>query len=1339
MANTERKYTYKVEIDAAQAKAQAEALRRTLTEMLGEIAPQQRGGLADVIQQAQKPAQDLNRTLEETQKRLRDLRNEYERMNQTAAAAASRGTARSRANFSTYVDEVRKAAGDEAAAAARRTGRATTIGNLGAQFKDDETGRYLEAERDAARAYQEANEKMRFTAEEKRQLAEIESQLAQTELQEIQVRRQIAQEQKADADRLIAAWESSGAEFDAATAEIMEGSDRLAAEIKQMADDETQMMDAAARANQRLQDVIQQQDKEMRRAEARATGTIAQAGGTIHAQQTAITVTQASAANAERFSKAMQDAAIASERLEQSRMSTNVRGFELELERERQKIIASREKAGLIEAESARQATAVVQQEQRRQTLTVQGETQERIAMSRAEADVLRNEARAAATERMEQERRLTAQTRAEIRERERAARLTATSGISTGAGRRPFSLSGMAGTMGQLDMYAGMLAGGLGAFGAVQVAQSVYNTGKEGAILQRQQATFQEFSRRMGQNADTIVAAVQRASNSTITEFDAMGLASQVLASKFSQDSQDIAGDLETVTAFARRASQIFVDESGQALSVQEVFARLVKFAREGNKELVDQFGLSNQLIAQAMGTTVDGLASAQGATIRWQGLVKVLNQELERLGPAAVTTAERFEQSAARIEEARQRIQMALAGPVAGIAEGVAGGVEGATTLAGMADLDRLRGMIGTRIGGATGGLSVLNAGAYEEARKALLAYDAAMKTNAETARTYAEQLRAVLNNLVNQGTLVKTDVAQLKDLQVTLDLVAQGLDTYSVAMQVTTMEGMRHNEQIFQLAQTMAAYEKLYKEGSVTLEQYGAVMVSLAGRMREAADASGYLSTQLADTYSMIGPIAETGTQRTGSGSAGRQPFLDPEAAPWGLPEGMSEREAAARAALLEWRNQQNAELNRIVNETQNPAMQDVRTGMLDQLTGAEEQLQRLSAAYDLLGESATDAMTANLDAISEQIDRLRLLDQTAVLVDEAMKSGQEGAAGLAAQLVTLAGEVASTNTVTAEQVGILQQLIGALLGATSAALGFEGAQTQYGAAMAAKSAKYAVYGNYSYGMLAPRFDADRTAQQDAMYQRGLDARRAQDEWAAAAKKTASEFERAAEAAAAAFEGALRKVPGLFGTSSVTGEQMAGAAAGVPQEFADNYLRRLADEVAGNKDWAGIDIQDAARRAGIDPNLPKEIILQQFQAAWADSSLFSGGRNIDLITEFGGLDAIKANLARQDASASGQQALIDFLAAAGLGVGAPGAPTAEGAPGTAETTVAAIQGAFNTENVAEQLAAVGENTIAMIHAGYKTGAFNVDWTGPITDAVVAQLSGQIAAMFGEEPPPP
>ncbi|MBP8293218.1 MAG: hypothetical protein KAX65_10620, partial [Caldilineaceae bacterium] len=1165
----------------------------------------------------------------------------------------------------------------------------------------------------------------------------LESQLTQAELAEVQVRQRLAQEQKADADRLIAAWESSGDGLDAFTADIMEASDRLEREIRQMAEDETQLLESTARANQRLSALIEQQDADMRRAAAKAQGTILQAGAGasgagVYSQQTAITISQASAANAERFAAAMRDAAEASDRMEHARMSTNVRGYEIELEKQKAAIRQASEAMTAMQVEEARQATAAVTAEQRRQTANVQAEAQMRTALVRTEADVARQEARAAAGARIEQEKRITAETRAQIRQREREQRLAQTATLRPSAGGRPFSIGG---AMNNLDMWTGMAAGGLGAFGVAQLAQQTYDSARQGAVLQRQAATFSEFAKRMGVDAAAVVAAVQNASNATITEFDAMGLASQVLASKFSQSSTDIAGELGTVTAASRRFSQIFLDEQGQAMGVQEIFARLVKFAREGNKELVDQFGLSNQLIAEAMGTTVDGLASAQGATLRWQGLVKVLNSELERLGPAAMTTAERFEQSAARVETAKQRIQMATAAPVAGIAEGVAGVVEFGMTAMGGSGLDTVRRQVeeNAKAYAAT----EQGATAVIAARDALQMYDAAMQTNSETAATYAQQLTDLLSLLVKQGTLLPDNVAKLDTMAARLDLVAQGLDTYGVVMQVTTMEGVRQSEAIYALVRTMATYENMYIQGSVTLEQYSEQMVALAARMREAADAGGYLSSQLADTYTMIGPLAQGFERRTAAtaGQEERTPFLDPEQPAWAPPEGRSDRQVAAMYELQQWREQQNEALRQIQTETLTPAMEDVRVGLMDQLAEVEASVAQLSSAYGLLGASSTDAMTQGLDAMSEQVTRLQLLDQAAQLVDKAMRDGQEGAAGFAQQLTVMAAEVSATNTVTAAQVGILQQLIGALLGATSAAMGFAGAQTQYQAAMAAKNAQYADTAGYSYDAVRRRLDNRSPEMTDRFYDAAMETKRAQEAaqraWEGAAKSAASDFEKAAEQAAQAFESALRKVPGLFGTSSVTGEQMAGAAAGVPQEFADNYLRRLGDEVAGNKDWAGIDIADAAARAGIDGNLPQDQILAQFRAAWADSSLFAGGRNMDLITEFGGLDAIKANLARQDASASGQQSLIDFMAAQGLGPATPadeatlaGLPTAEQAPDMAETTAAAITAAFGADGIKSQLQSVGENTIAMIHAGYATNAGKLNWAGPLVDAVAAQV---------------
>lgn len=121
-----------------------------------------------------------------------------------------------------------------------------------------------------------------------------------------------------------------------------------------------------------------------------------------------------------------------------------------------------------------------------------------------------------------------------------------------------------------------------------------------------------------------------------------------------------------------------------------------------------------------------------------------------------------------------------------------------------------------------------------------------------------------------------------------------------------------------------------------------------------------------------------------------------------------------------------------------------------------------------------------------------------------------------------------------------------------------------------------------------------------------------------------------------AVSAFEGALGKIPGLFGTSEVTAEQMALAEAGVPQQFADDYIRQLSDEVLNGAEWGDkIDIKDAARRAGIDPNLPNEIILQLVKEAWDNSSFFANPANLELVN----MDAAKAEIEKQQKSAEGE----------------------------------------------------------------------------------------------------
>jgi len=139
--------------------------------------------------------------------------------------------------------------------------------------------------------------------------------------------------------------------------------------------------------------------------------------------------------------------------------------------------------------------------------------------------------------------------------------------------------------------------------------------------------------------------------------------------------------------------------------------------------------------------------------------------------------------------------------------------------------------------------------------------------------------------------------------------------------------------------------------------------------------------------------------------------------------------------------------------------------------------------------------------------------------------------------------------------------------------------------------------------------------------------------------AADRTGAAFEETARKVNSTFESALQSVPGLFSTSQVTADDMRKSQLGLYQPKADEYLRQLSDEVMNGKEWGDkVDIKDAAARAGIDPNLPNDIILELVKEAWNNSSLFAEGKNLDLINT----DAVKAAIKQQQKELSGQASL-------------------------------------------------------------------------------------------------
>jgi len=205
------------------------------------------------------------------------------------------------------------------------------------------------------------------------------------------------------------------------------------------------------------------------------------------------------------------------------------------------------------------------------------------------------------------------------------------------------------------------------------------------------------------------------------------------------------------------------------------------------------------------------------------------------------------------------------------------------------------------------------------------------------------------------------------------------------------------------------------------------------------------------------------------------------------------------------------------------------------------------------------------------------------------------------------------------------------------------------------------------------------------------------------------------------------------------------------GMYEEKADEYLRQLRDEVINKKDYAGVDIRDAAARLGIDPNLAPEAILAKFEQAWANSSLFAGGANLDLINA----DAVKAGLAQQEASKSGKEAILKFFGFEAADVEAAGAetraqfvsgftgeggaaPTAEGEQADFLTPILdGMDTGLKAGDAADRLYGIGGAIVGRIYAGFSDAANNLTWGKPILDSIAASVAPQVYDMLAAELP--
>ncbi len=211
--------------------------------------------------------------------------------------------------------------------------------------------------------------------------------------------------------------------------------------------------------------------------------------------------------------------------------------------------------------------------------------------------------------------------------------------------------------------------------------------------------------------------------------------------------------------------------------------------------------------------------------------------------------------------------------------------------------------------------------------------------------------------------------------------------------------------------------------------------------------------------------------------------------------------------------------------------------------------------------------------------------------------------------------------------------------------------------------------------------------------------------------------SAWKSAAQTVVDEFKGRLRNVPGLMGTSSVTGEQLDLAEKGVPQDFADNWLRRIEDEVLNKADWGlgGIGAARAALgRIGRDTSgIADEGVLALLRQSWDTSALFSSPENLELIDKA----AVTENLKLQELAKQGQENIMAYF----------GLKDNPQAVDRLQTYGVEAAGEFGA-GIIQQMPTIASEAAQSLAANMSTiftqqvGQYN--WLGAITDAITAEV---------------
>jgi len=369
----------------------------------------------------------------------------------------------------------------------------------------------------------------------------------------------------------------------------------------------------------------------------------------------------------------------------------------------------------------------------------------------------------------------------------------------------------------------------------------------------------------------------------------------------------------------------------------------------------------------------------------------------------------------------------------------------------------------------------------------------------------------------------------------------------------------------------------------------------------------------------------------------------------------------------------------------------------------------------------------------------------------LVDQSANLGADGAETLRTQMNELAKSIFAAGEVTAETLGQIDRLTGRAINMFNVTTG----------------------SGMGWAMIKP-LDEDKTRQESwddlfsSLLSWGEQDHKANEQAAAAAQRAseqaAKEAQRAWEAAAKEAERAWKSafsnvpgIPGLSGESPLTQTQLDQAAEGVPQNFADNFVRRMKDELR-NKPEDSVDWPEIERgfieklvttSTGIDPSiiagLKPETLAGMAGEEISSGRVFAtmfGQENIDKLVNF---DAIGAELSKQAMGKQGSDFMSEQLKMRfgedmdfdGIGNAFADGFTnlfaqGEGGIDVAGPMVANINGQFAATKIISTIRGLGTDVAAHIFDGFSGSVAEQAWAQAIASSIKQDIIDELISVF-------